>query len=73
MFAPATTSGLILPCKDCNQPLSDADTNAYQLVAGILYGLCNECFSRQRSAPKQSDPPLQSVEPFKIGDVRGSS
>src|SRR5262249_61477010 len=46
---PATTFRLNLPCKDCHQPVSDAETNAYQLVAGILYGWCNECFKRQQA------------------------
>jgi len=68
MSAAATTSELILPCKDCHQPVSDAQTIAYRLVAGILYGWCNECFNRHQRLLKQSSSPFESTEPSKIGN-----
>ena len=48
MSEPNTPSPLILPCKDCHQPVRDSETNAYRLIAGILYGWCDECFNRQQ-------------------------
>jgi hypothetical protein len=34
-------------CKHCHQPISDAETVAYHLISGILYGWCEACFRRQ--------------------------
>ncbi len=52
MFAPTTVSTLTFPCKGCHQPVSDAETNAYHLIAGVLYGWCNECFSKRQVSLK---------------------
>jgi hypothetical protein len=72
MFAPTTVSTLTFPCKDCHQPVSDAETNAYRLIAGVLYGWCNECFNKQqrflRLTVKSRDnlPSVPSGEPLKV-------
>jgi len=58
-----TPSMLILPCKDCHQPVSDSQTNAYRLVAGILYGWCNECFNRQQRLLKHGPARVESAKP----------
>jgi len=47
-MAPTTALPLTLPCKDCHQPVTDSENNGYRLIAGVLYGWCNECFSKQR-------------------------
>ena len=44
----AILRGMILPCKGCDQRVSDSETNAYHLIAGVLYGWCNECFNKQQ-------------------------
>ena len=61
MFAPTMPSKLILPCKDCHEPVSDCETNGYRLIAGILYGWCNECFNKQQRLLKHRSPSAQSL------------
>ena len=56
MFAPTTPSPLILACKDCHQPVSDSENNAYRLIAGVLYGWCNECFNKRRRRSTDERP-----------------
>jgi hypothetical protein len=58
-----TPSMLILPCKDCHQPVKDSETNAYRLIGGILYGWCNECFNKQQQLIKHCPPRVESAEP----------
>jgi hypothetical protein len=59
---PTKACTLSLLCKDCHQPVSDSENNAYRLVAGVLYGWCNECFNKHQRRLKyggQSVPPAE--------------
>jgi hypothetical protein len=71
MSTPITPSPLILPCKDCHQPVSDSETNAYRLITGILYGWCNECFNRHQRFLKFGQPPVQSVAAVAVLGPKG--
>jgi hypothetical protein len=71
MSEPTTPPMLILPCKDCHQPVSDSETNAYRLIAGILYGWCNECFNRHQRFLKFGQPPVQSVAAVAVLGPKG--
>jgi hypothetical protein len=71
MSEPNTPSMLILPCKDCHQPVSDSETNAYRLIAGILYGWCNECFNKQQRFLKFGQQPAQAVAAVAMSGAKG--
>ena len=58
-----TPSMLILPCKDCHQPVNDSETTAYRLIGGILYGWCIECFNKQQQLIKHGPLGVESAEP----------
>jgi hypothetical protein len=47
VFVQTKSPKLVLPCKDCQRPVSDSETNAYRLIAGVLYGWCDECFQNR--------------------------
>jgi hypothetical protein len=51
LFVQTEALKLILNCKDCHRPVTDSETNAYQLIKGVLYGWCNECFHNRHSRP----------------------
>jgi len=70
MSEPNTPSMLILPCKDCHQPVSNSETNAYRLMGGILYGWCNECFNRQQRLLKFGQP-AQAVAAVAMSGAKG--
>jgi len=56
MFIEVENSKLTLPCKDCHDPVTDSETNAYRLIAGVLYGWCDRCFKNRHT---QSEPSFQ--------------
>jgi hypothetical protein len=77
---PASTmnSKLVLPCKECRQPVNDSESNGYRLIEGVLYGWCNECFGKRRnrggrfqssivSAPSSSSVSAAEPEPVPVG------
>jgi hypothetical protein len=47
VFVQTKSPKLVLPCKDCQRPVSDSETNAYRLIAGVLYGWCDKCFQNR--------------------------
>jgi hypothetical protein len=49
MFVQTAGSKLILKCKDCHRLVTDSETNSYRLIAGVLYGWCDECFKDRPS------------------------
>ena len=49
MFVQTATSKLVLQCKDCLRSVTDSETNAYRLIAGVLYGWCDECFNNRHN------------------------
>ena len=48
MFDKTIPFKLCLPCKDCHRVVSESETEAYRLIAGVLYGWCTECFKSSR-------------------------
>lgn len=53
-------------CKECHHRISDAETVAYRLINGVLYGWCSPCFSkRHQPAAKVSSKP-----PAPVGEAR---
>ena len=58
MFVQTAGSKLILKCKDCHRSVTDSETNAYWLMAGVLYGWCDKCFKDRQSerAASQNAP-----------------
>lgn len=55
-----TMPELTLPCKDCRRPVVNSQTTAYHLIAGVLYGWCEECFRNRpgrRTTTSERKPP----------------
>jgi hypothetical protein len=62
MFVQTAGSKLILKCKDCHGLVTDSETNSYRLIAGVLYGWCDECFKdrlRARTVSQNAATRLQ--------------
>jgi hypothetical protein len=63
MFVEVESLKLILPCKDCGRPVTESETIAYRLVAGVFCGWCDRCFNSRGTQTKPStteDPTCQN-------------
>jgi hypothetical protein len=47
------------------------ETNAYRLIAGILYGWCNECFNKQQRFLKFGQQTAQALAAVAISGAKG--
>ena len=45
---------LTLECKECHNPVTQADLVAYHLVDRVLYGWCQACFKGRPARDQQS-------------------
>jgi hypothetical protein len=54
MFVQTAGSEFVLKCKDCHRLVTNSETNAYRLIAGVLYGWCDECFNDRHKISRLS-------------------
>jgi hypothetical protein len=64
MFVQTATSKLMLNCKDCRRQVTDAETNCYRLIEGVLYGWCDECYHNRYGLSKPSQKETNNPELF---------
>ena len=46
---------LVLECKECHLPVTQADLVAYHLVDRVLYAWCHSCFKARPARDRQND------------------
>ena len=48
------TQMLMLECKECHRPVTQADLVAYHLVDRVLYAWCHSCFKARPARDPQN-------------------